>query len=107
MLPKLQLIKVNINMNTEHQDISNTLKERGSRYGKFSGHAKISQSIKEIMHLSLNWEALQPDQKEALEMVAHKIGRILNGDPSYVDSWYDIEGYVRLVRERLAHGQQP
>lgn len=44
---------------------------------------------------------LAPDQKEALEMLAHKIGRILNGDPDYADSWDDIAGYATLVANRL------
>jgi hypothetical protein len=39
--------------------------------------------------------------REALEMLAHKTGRILNGDPAYADSWHDIAGYVRLVEQRL------
>ena len=30
-----------------------------------------------------------------------KIGRILNGDSDYVDSYTDIIGYVRLVEKRL------
>lgn len=83
--------------------IDTTLAERGSRYGVFSGHAKITQSIKASMVDSPRWEELRDDQKEALEMVAHKIGRILNGDPSYVDSWTDIIGYTRLVEIRLAN----
>lgn len=51
---------------------------------------------------SPNWAALPPDMKEALEMVAHKAGRILNGDPDYHDSWHDIIGYTKLVADRLA-----
>ena len=31
---------------TKIVDISTTLSERGSRYGKFTGHAKITQDIK-------------------------------------------------------------
>jgi len=34
-------------------------------------------------------------------MIAHKIGRILNGDPDYQDSWHDIIGYARLVERQL------
>jgi len=41
------------------------------------------------------------DKKEALEMTAHKIGRILNGDAEYKDSWHDIIGYIRLVEVTL------
>jgi hypothetical protein len=38
-------------------------------------------------------------------MVAHKIGRIINGDPQYIDSWTDIIGYTRLVEKRLIDEQ--
>ena len=78
-----------------------TLAERGSRYGSFTGHARITQNLKRAMQDSPNWDKLDDDQKEALEMAAHKIGRILNGDPNYADSWHDIIGYVRLVEARL------
>ena len=78
-----------------------TLSERGTRYGTFTGHAKITQNIKRAMQDSPNWEKLDDDQREALEMTAHKIGRILNGDPNYADSWHDIIGYTRLVEARL------
>lgn len=81
--------------------IDQTLAERGSRYGCFTIHARITQDVKSAMANSPNWPRLAPDQREALEMVAHKIGRILNGDPDYLDSWVDIEGYVALVRKRL------
>jgi hypothetical protein len=86
-------------------DIAATLTERGSRYGKFTGHAKITQDLKEIMYMTTNWsKSLAPDQKEALEMIAHKIGRILNGDCNYDDSWVDIAGYAKLVADRLTKG---
>lgn len=81
--------------------IDATLAERGSRYGVFSGHAKITQDLKRAMTASDKWAGLADDQKEALEMVVHKMGRILNGDPNYVDSWTDICGYIRLVEIRL------
>lgn len=81
--------------------IEATLKERGSRYGEFHEHARITQSLKLAMIDSRNWHNLHADQREALEMVAHKIGRILNGDPDYIDSWHDIIGYVKLVEDRL------
>lgn len=81
--------------------IDNTLAERGKRYGEFPTHAEITQGLKEVMWATPNWKALADDQKEALEMTAHKIGRILNGDPNYIDSWTDIGGYIRLVEKRL------
>lgn len=83
-------------------DIEATLTARGTRYGAFTGHARITQALKRAMVDSPNWSLLLDDQKECLEMVAHKIGRILNGDPNYLDSWHDIIGYTRLVEARIA-----
>lgn len=86
----------------ETPSIDATLAERGARYGQFIEHARITQSLKAAMVDSPNWAALAPDQKEALEMIQHKIGRILNGDPDFHDSWHDIVGYTKLVADRLA-----
>jgi hypothetical protein len=82
-------------------NIIKTLDERGTRYGKFKGHAEISQAIKSVMFNSRQDLELAADQREALEMIAHKIARIINGDPDYADSWVDIAGYAKLVADRL------
>lgn len=81
--------------------ITQTLTERGARYGTFVGHAKVTQDLKAVMRSHHGWVNLADDQKEALEMVAHKVGRILNGDPNYDDSWVDVAGYSKLVADRL------
>lgn len=83
--------------------ITETLTERGNRYGPFVGHAKVTQEIKYAMKTHANERGiyLASDQIEALEMIAHKIGRIVNGDPDYADSWVDIAGYAQLVADRL------
>jgi hypothetical protein len=82
-------------------DINDTLKQRGNRYGIFKDHAALTQRMKAAMQDHPNWAVLPADMKEALEMVAHKIGRIINGDPNYHDSWHDIIGYVKLVSDRI------
>ena len=87
--------------------IDKVLAERGSRYGEFPDHAKITQNIKRAMYASPNWPYLSDDKKEALEMIAHKIGRILNGDPNYADSWTDIVGYAKLVEKDLLIKLEP
>lgn len=81
--------------------IDTTLAERGARYGQFTDHARITQDLKRAMVATPKWAGLADDQKEMLEMVAHKIGRMLNGDPDYIDNLTDIQGYVRLVEVRL------
>lgn len=77
------------------------LAARGARYGAFKDNSKISQALKAVMRQEPKWQALDPDMKEALEMIAHKISRILAGDPYYDDSWVDVSGYATRVADRL------
>lgn len=81
--------------------IDATLEERGTRYGEFEEHARITQALKATMVDTPRWKELSPAMKESLEMTQHKVGRILNGDPNYKDSWTDIIGYTRLIEKTL------
>lgn len=81
--------------------VRDTLEQRGKRYGDFALCASIAQTIKGEMVNTPRWRDLTCEQAEALEMIAHKIARILNGDPEYADSWHDIAGYATLVADRL------
>lgn len=98
--------------------INEILAERGQRYGKFKDHAMISQMFKCVLQgdfvsahkiidqlnsydLNAKYSGMQADQQEALDMIGHKIARIMNGDPDYADSWRDIAGYATLVADRL------
>lgn len=82
-------------------NVNVTLQERGNRYGDFDRHAAITQDLKRAMIASPNWDYLTDSMREALEMIQHKVGRILNGDPGYIDSWHDISGYATLVEREL------
>lgn len=84
-------------------DVDAVLTERGNKYGKFETHAMITQSFKHYVRdqLQIRDKVLADDQLEALDMIFHKIGRIINGDPDYADSWVDIAGYAKLVADRL------
>lgn len=75
--------------------------ERGSRYGKFADGAEIMQYLKSFIHQTEGWSRLTTSQREALDMIQHKIGRVLNGDPNYDDNWKDIAGYATLIVEEL------
>lgn len=81
--------------------VETTLQERGSRYGSFREHAEIAQDLQDVMRIPEGWTRLAPDQKQALTVIADKIARILNGDPNYSDNWHDIQGYAKLVEDRL------
>lgn len=85
-----------VNMNLEQ-----TLQDRGSEYGNFTTQATMAQEMKESIRANPGFSRLVPHQAEALDMILHKIARIVNGNPNNVDSWLDIEGYARIVRERI------
>jgi hypothetical protein len=84
-------------------NIETVLEERGTRYGNFVGHASITQDLKSSLfnHAKSHGIMLEVDQREAIDMICHKLGRIVNGDPNYADSWVDIAGYAKLVADRL------
>ena len=81
------------------------LAEREKTYGQFSGHALIAQNLKDVMRNTRNWNLLTVSQKEALEMNAHKVALILNGDQNYEDSWADIAGYATLIVREIQGGK--
>jgi len=85
-------------------EIGQILEERGSRYGEFEDQSRLSQALKDTMRHG-GWDRLGDDQKEALEMMAVKMARILNGDPDHIDSWHDIAGYALLVVDQLVRCQ--
>jgi hypothetical protein len=83
--------------------IEETLTERHDTYGYFIYLARISQRLKKVLYneLAARKKDLAPDQIEAIEMILHKIARIVNGDADHIDSWHDISGYATLVADRL------
>lgn len=94
-------------INTDHlpnvsSDIFKLLTERGKTHGNFTEHARITQNLKAMMMGEPTYMSLTAPMRESLEMIAHKIGRILAGDPDLRDHWDDIAGYAKLVAERCS-----
>ena len=87
----------------EESGIDETLNERAQDYGKFKDGAALMQGIKRLLadHARAHNKTFADDQWEALEMIVHKMARIVNGNPDKVDSWTDIAGYAKLVADRL------
>lgn len=94
-----QVIEARLTITTD--DVDDTVTQRGERYGLFADGAVIMQDLKAVMRATPGWERLTPSQREALEMIQHKIGRVLNGDPTYDDNWRDIAGYSTLILNEL------
>jgi transposase len=83
--------------------VDETLDARAVDYGKFIEGAEVMQMLKRVVLNALNNrdKTLAHDQAEAMDMIIHKIGRIVNGNPDVVDHWLDIAGYAKLVADRL------
>ena len=84
-------------------NVDKTLDARALNYGTFKDGAALMQSIKRTMaaHAATHGKTFADDQWEALEMIVHKIGRIVNGNPDVTDHWVDIAGYATLIADRL------
>lgn len=89
-------------------DINQTLEERQKTHGEFLSHARISMQLKLFIADEIRKEDkdLSYVQREALDMICHKIARILNGNPDTHDHWHDIAGYATLVANRLTDNKE-
>ena len=88
---------------TLRDNVDKTLDARALNYGTFKDGAALMQSIKRTLsaHAATHGKTFADDQWEALEMIVHKIGRIVNGNPDVTDHWVDIAGYATLIADRL------
>lgn len=81
--------------------IDDILTERRKTHGDFKRHAFIAQNFKECLNDVINnfdpYDDVCTFHREALEMIMHKIARILAGNPNHIDHWVDIAGYAQCV----------
>ena len=82
------------------------LEERKTTHGDYEDVAHTSQKFKRMFRDTLNWEWMDSEQTEALEMISMKLARILCGNPSEKDHWEDIAGYAMLVYNSLEKAEE-
>ena len=103
MAPRLKAVQA-------HASVAETLTARHTTHGSFVDNGEIMQDLKTTMRSFQREDGiipflrLEPHQKEALEMIAHKIGRILSGNPNEPDHWHDIAGYATLCEKLIVKG---
>lgn len=92
----------------EPKGVEATLAERGAHYGDFTDLAKICDALIGIaeansaaVKVPTSWDRMKPFQRQAVRVIMEKLARILSGDPDYVDNWHDLQGYAKLVEDRL------
>ena len=84
----------------EYEMEQELLQQRGSTHGNFQENSSTVQHLKIVMREG-DYYLLPDYMKEALDMIQHKIGRILHGDPFLEDHWKDIVGYAQLVVDTM------
>lgn len=88
--------------------IEDLVAERGTTHGNFSDHARITQQLKLIIKQELiqrqkrGQVPLNFQHVEALDMIMHKVGRIIAGDPAFQDHWDDIGGYAKIATRKFS-----
>lgn len=81
--------------------IESTLSDRRKTHGDFADVAATMQETKKLWREKRNWDVLSPLQQAVLDEVAHKVARILHGDPNFKEHWHDMVGYARLAEKEL------
>jgi hypothetical protein len=87
-------------------DTKELLAERAKTHGSFEVHARTTQSLKAVVKINLANKILTPMHAEALDMILHKIGRIVAGNPYYNDHWDDIAGYAKLASDACTKARE-
>lgn len=75
------------------------LNERQTTHGSFADNAKYGQTLRLFFRQSQHWDRLPVEHREALDMMACKISRILSGQSTFQDHWRDISGYAELAAD--------
>lgn len=87
--------------------IDQTLAERASKYGDFTDLAVTAQNLKDEARRGVGWGKLSGNQREAVDMILHKIARVISGgDPDYKDNWHDIAGYAKMAEDRCGGNKE-
>ena len=76
--------------------LNELLEQRGKEHGDFTNVAVIACRIKMITR----GQNLTDVQREVIDMIATKLGRICSGGNMNKDNWDDIAGYATLAARR-------
>ena len=81
--------------------VDDVLVQRRGTHGDFSTNAAVTQGIMRLLATGPSWNLLSDVHVEGLHMIAHKMTRVVCGDPTEPDHFADISGYARLVVKHL------
>jgi hypothetical protein len=82
------------------------ISERGTTHGNYDNTARYIQQLKYVIATACverkrrGQDQLTNQERESLEMIMHKAGRILSGDSHFRDHWDDIAGYAKIATQK-------
>jgi len=89
----------------EHDDgvdaIANIINNRTHRNQNFGPVAASTQMLKEFARGKENWDAMDQEMREALDLIFGSISLILNANPYIQDHWRDIEAHASIIGSGL------
>ena len=74
------------------------IEQRRGSHGHFAVQGAMAQALKNTMRTGYNWGRMHPAMQEGLDMIQHKISRILSGDPNFEDHWEDLRVMPAVLR---------
>jgi hypothetical protein len=77
--------------------VANILSERQETHGDYREVSRVAQMFRKMMRDTIGWEEMNDEQREALDAMASKFGRLGSGNPHYRDHWDDLAGYATLA----------
>lgn len=77
------------------------LKKRPATHGEYTENSRATWAIMRAMQAERGWPTLNDMARHSLYMIAHKMARIVTGNPDTEDHWDDIAGYAKLVADRI------
>lgn len=82
-------------------NLDDSLRDDVAANGEFTDTSAMAQAIKMLLRRGANWDKLPPEAKEALELAATSVARILNGDAGDARHWNTIAAALRARAKSL------
>ena len=73
------------------------IETRGQTHGSFADNARNGQFLRDYYRQQPSWASMPAVHREALDMIACKLSRILSGQSMHEDHWRDVQGYAALA----------
>jgi hypothetical protein len=89
--------------------IDETLNQRGSVYGPYDVGVRVRTEMLEAIkrgYREINQMPMDPEVVSMISDITNKLSRLC-GTPSHIDTWHDIEGYAKRIKDVFLSKETP